>query len=241
MQVDKNKCGIRHPCLPIMAATGRARHWRVGTRVGTESERGAVRAPGGLDGVESFVGRSSAGRPGPMAQAEPMLGSPGMDPSKTRMKRAGRKPALIQKFNEDQAAMMSLQQGDQLKVVAHEILNLVALVGTNRRTKDHWDSINSWIKQSSMSPGGFGFWLAAAEVVEFGDEESAAAVAAKFIKNMDIERHVKIFGSKTERSKLAESRRHYAGENLGVIWGVVKHITTHHAARRREIACISTQ
>lgn len=48
-------------------------------RVGTESERGAVRAPGSLEGVESFVERGSAGRPGPMAQAEPMLGSPGRD------------------------------------------------------------------------------------------------------------------------------------------------------------------
>jgi len=47
-------------------------------RVDTESERGAVRAPGGLEGVEP-VERSSAGRPGPMAQTESMLGSPGRD------------------------------------------------------------------------------------------------------------------------------------------------------------------
>lgn len=48
-------------------------------RVGMEIERGAVRAPGGLEGVESCVERSSAGRPGPMTQAEPMSGSPGRD------------------------------------------------------------------------------------------------------------------------------------------------------------------
>lgn len=48
-------------------------------RVGTESECGAVRAPGSLEGVESFVAGTAAGRPGPMTQAEPMLGSPGRD------------------------------------------------------------------------------------------------------------------------------------------------------------------
>jgi len=47
-------------------------------RVGAQIELGAVRAPGGLKDVKPVEHRS-AGRPGPMAQAEPMLGGPERD------------------------------------------------------------------------------------------------------------------------------------------------------------------
>lgn len=155
--------------------------------------------------------------------------------------RRGRRPATQQRLGsctEDQAAMF-MSSMDDIEIVSNDLLEVAISIAGSRRWKSVWNEIDAWLDESGFTPGGAGFWMAAAGWLEDGDQEEASRIAKRIKNVLARVRLVKSNGSKWDKTKLSACKSSYS--KTGEAWEVYQNMTTRHPARRREIAGISTQ